>query len=298
MAKRQHHPDNPFGEVFRMCGRGEDRYKKNHPLRFPRCIDIELTNTCNFTCKMCPTGQHAVKRPLGFMTKETYREILKQIKEYKTPIRFVRFGEPTVHADLEKFIVMAHEQYSKVHINTNGFYVLEGMMKAFLDIHLDSIKFSFQGCNYKEYNFWRNKNFFNDLISNIRTFHSMRENGQFELPFIVIGTTITSETEEDVAIFKSKVEKYCDLFLVGKTEDLTAIRSSPKACPEVFDKLSVNWDGTVSACCGDYDNKMLVGDIKEETLLDIWFGAKLAYYREMIVGKQHSGLELCRSCIR
>lgn len=232
------------------------------------------------------------------MSKGLFNKILAETGEHKTPLRFVRFGEPTVHPELEKFISLAKKDGRKVHINTNGFYVTDIMLKFFVEKQLDSIKFSFQGCNRAEYQKWRDKDFFCELIENIKTLHGMREFHKKELPFIVVGTTITDEVPEDVEAFKMKVEKYCDMILVGKTEDLSLPRHSPKCCPEVFDKLSINWDGTVSACCGDYDNKMLVGDMNSETLLDIWHGAKLAYYREMIVNKQHSELELCRSCIR
>lgn len=232
------------------------------------------------------------------MSEGMYGIILDQIAEYKTPIRFVRFGEPTLHPELENHIKEAKKRDLLVHLNTNGFYLTDMMMSEFINIPLDSIKFSFQGTDRKEYEKWRKKDFFNELVIAVRTLDSMRKYHKKETPFIVVGTTITDETEEQVEAFKMKVENYCDLFLTGKTEDLLKERHSTKSCPEIFDKLSINWDGTVSACCGDYDNKMLVGDLNEETLLDIWHGAKLAYYREMIVNGKHSELELCRSCIR
>ena len=247
---------------------------------------------------MCPTGQHRIRRTQGYMTAELYQTILGQLWEYKTPIRFVRFGEPTLHTELTAFIREAKSRDIPVHINTNGFYVSDKMMTDFVNIPLDSIKFSFQGTERKEYERWRKKDFFEDLITTVRTLDSMRKYYKKDTPFIVVGTTITDETPEQIEVFKMKVEKYCDLFLCGKTEALTEPRFTLKECPEVFDKLSINFDGTVSACCGDYDNKMLIGDLKEDTLLDIWFGPRLAVYREMIVNKLHSQLDLCRSCIR
>ena len=52
------------------------------------------------------------------------------------------------------------------------------------------------------------------------------------------------------------------------------IRAHPE-CPEVFNKLSINWDGTLTACCTDSDNKMLLGSIQESSMAEIWKSNKL-----------------------
>jgi len=74
------------------------------------------------------------------------------------------------------------------------------------------------------------------------------------------------------------------------------IKFNRDSCPEVFNKLSINWDGLVTACCGDYDNMMIVGNIKNNTLGDIFHSDKINYYRNMILSNKHSELDLCRIC--
>lgn len=54
------------------------------------------------------------------------------------------------------------------------------------------------------------------------------------------------------------------------------------ACPEIFDKRSINWDGSVSACCGDYDNQLIVGDLNQETLKEIFHGEKIQKIRKIL----------------
>jgi len=70
-----------------------------------------------------------------------------------------------------------------------------------------------------------------------------------------------------------------------------------KACNEVYDKLSINWDGTVSACCGDYDNYMLVGNLNKSSIQDIWQNSmELKQFRDMLNEFRHSELPLCKNC--
>lgn len=67
-------------------------------------------------------------------------------------------------------------------------------------------------------------------------------------------------------------------------------------CPEVYDKLSINWNGDVTACCSDYDNFMIVGNINSETIEDIWNSTKLNKIREMLSNREYDKLHLCKTC--
>jgi radical SAM protein with 4Fe4S-binding SPASM domain len=76
----------------------------------------------------------------------------------------------------------------------------------------------------------------------------------------------------------------------------SVVKKHPECCPEVFDKLSINWDGSVSACCRDYDNKMIIGDMCVHSLKNIWYGKKMNAYRELLSKLQYEKLDLCKTC--
>ncbi len=232
---------NPFDAIYKKCN------SAIKPTEFPSLIDIELTNYCNLNCPYCPTGNGSAKRPKGYMTGNVWNIILKELAEHKTPIRFVRWGEPTLHPKLYDWIREAKDKGLLVHINTNGVNLdIDRVRKS----GLDSIKVSLHG-----------------------------QRGII-LPNRIGGLYFTAKV-------------YRENF---NTKDLTKPPEKYKSCSEVIAKLSINWDGTVSACCADYDNKMLVGDIKSKSLAEIWNGHKLNYYRKMLKDMRHAELELCRCC--
>jgi radical SAM protein with 4Fe4S-binding SPASM domain len=67
-------------------------------------------------------------------------------------------------------------------------------------------------------------------------------------------------------------------------------------CPEVFNVISINWDGSVSACCTDYDNRMIVGDLHKQSLQEIWHSKKMDAYRKLLSQMKHDALDVCRNC--
>ncbi len=279
---------SPFQDIYNACNCGTGAEKLKNPLDFPRYIDIELTNLCNFRCKMCPTGQNTTKRTKGFMSDEIWNIIFKQLSEYKIAIRFIRWGEPTLHHRLYDWIAKAKNNGLLVHINTNGKLLDIDMI---IKCGLDSIKFSFQGLGREEYLEWRQEDYFLELTEKIKDIYSRNPR-----PYIMIGTTIIN-MNIDGNVFRTMMSPISDKVIIGQTRILSEPVKQHRECPEVFDKLSINWDGTVSACCGDYDNLMVVGDVRKEPLKKIWENKKMNYYRKILSNFKHNKIALCRNCI-
>jgi len=267
---------------------------------------------------MCPTGTFSQKRKRGFMEDGTYYKVLNEVKKHRTPLRFIRWGEPFMHPKLIDYIKDAKKEGLICHVNTNGSFLDENRIEELINIPLDSIKFSFQGIDKKTYHEMRNIDFFDKLLSRVKLLYQKR--GEKEFPYIHISTSVTYETKEQIEKFKKGIKNFADKVSVGRTileymdphkvnlgeKDKNTLRylitqeslvkKIHPECSEVFDKFSINWDGTVSACCADYDNKMIIGDVKEDTLKKIWNSPPMNYYRKMLVDMRHDELEICKTC--
>ncbi len=309
--------ESPLQAIYDVCNAGHSKEKLARLPAFPRLIDIEMTNTCNFRCLMCPTGNFSQKRAKGFMDDAVFYKILDEIRPHRTPLRFIRWGEPLTHPRILDYLRACREAGVLTHVNTNGSKLDAAMVDALLDIPLDSLKFSFQGVDRKSYAEMRNTDFFEDLVATIRRLHEKR--GARSRPFIQVSTTITYESKELVQFFKTALAPFCDSLNVGRTVleyvDLNAVRLRPDEfeelkrlkdlesvikvhpeCPEVFDKISVNWDGKVTACCMDSDAMMILGDARTQTLAEIWKSETLNGYRALLADMRHDDLPLCKSC--
>lgn len=260
-----------------------------------------------------------MKRMKGFMPEAVADALAENVRRYKIPgVRFIRWGEPTLHPHYLDIMEKMKQAGALIHINTNGSLLDEAQIRRLLDMHLDSIKFSFQGADKGTYNEMREGGDYERLLGTIRRFHELR--GDRDYPFIQISTTLTGETAEQVKTFKHDVGDLCDYYNIGYTMlhhlnvDAMKIDDAEKAkikrlqeherlqhtyrpvCAEAFDKLSVNWNGDVTLCCSDYDNFMIVGNLLDRDLREIFNGKAANVYREAIAKHEYGKIECCSHC--
>jgi len=303
---------NPFNEIYTQLNGNDGDFD------FPVCIDMELTNNCNLHCLFCPTGTGSSTRNKGFMAEEVFQKLLENLKGRTIGLRFSRWGEPTLHPQIISFFKKAKEDGHLIHLNTNGQLLNEKFTMDLINTGLDSIKFSFQGVDEKTYQEMRQDSSFNKLLENMKTVYNNR--GTRALPYIHVSTTTTYETDDEVRSFKEKIAPYCDLVTAGKTklehieiektklngmqkkllselkEKESMVEERLKICPEVFGKVSVDWDGQITACCSDYNRDMIIGDIKKDNLYNIFHGEKIEGYRRILRKREFEKIPHCSRC--
>lgn len=317
---------NPFRKIYSQCNYGTNKEKHaqlNEKISkgeevAPKYIDVELTNHCNFKCMMCPTGTFAMKRNRGFMSMEVVDRLCREVTSHPMGIRLIRWGEPTLHKDFIEILKKFKATGNPVHFNTNGSLLSFEKLKEIVDMKVDSIKFSFQGTDDKTYGEMRNGGEFHKLIKTLTLLNELRGEGNF--PYIQISTTTTCETEEQIQEFISMIEPLCDYYNVGRTifshlniedmkisneekEKILLLREREKiekkrisVCPEVYDKLSINWNGTVVGCCSDYNDKMVIGNIMENSIVELFQNQVICKYRDILSRDGYDEIELCSTC--
>lgn len=308
---------NRLKEIYKTIDGGEAQEKIKNLPRFPKIIEFEVTNHCNFQCLMCKTGMATSTRERGYMTDEIFHAVINEIKDYPIALKFVGQGEPDLHPKLMEYIRIAKENDIVVHLTTNGSLLDESKMMELIDAELDSIKFSFQGVDAEGYKQLRQKDNYEELLHKIELLYKLR--GDKEFPYITIGTSVTSESEEKVMAFRNRCEHICDKVEVGITTlesiDLDKIQSEDArneirkiqehqnrikrryvCCPQIFDTIAVRWNGDITACCADSDGVMTLGNIKLKSILECWNSPLENKYREILSKCEYDKLELCKDC--
>ena len=265
-------------------------------LTFPAFVDIELTNHCNLNCKMCP--RFLAERKQGFMFYDIFVKVVQECKKFNTPIRLIGWGEPLLHPNIIDAIKYVKQNQVPLHITTNGLLLKDRIIRTLIDSKVDSIIISFQGTNAKQYREMRRVDRYNTIKNNIQ--YLVRARGEKEKPFVQVTTTTTNETEKEKKQFIKEWLPLVDAVSVGKTN--MAFFESTKTkqyvpCTEVNHQIQVDWDGNISPCCGDYDNFLTIGNVKEKSINSIWnYSKKLKCIRELLKNKNHRMFTLCRNC--
>ena len=300
---------NPFRKIYDSEEYKNVNINKDNLRPFPFIVDIELTNNCNLNCLFC--SRHIMKRKKGFMSFDTFKKFVDEMAENNSALRMIRWGEPLLHPELLEFVEYAKNKGVLVHITTNGLLLNEEKAKKLIELGLNSIIFSFQGATKKGYEEMRNNKKYDLLCENIKRFMAVRDKTKAKT-WAHISSTMTNETDEEIASFKDEWLKVVDSVGIGKTnfarveeKDIKkinnvvqkeSIKRFYRPCTEVRQKISVNWNGDITACCADYDNELVVGNISKNSLKEAWNGKKIECIRYLLDGMNMGMFSLCKNC--
>ncbi len=309
---------NRLKEIYKTIDTGTAKEKIANLPTFPKIIEFEITNHCNFNCIMCPTGIGTARRERGYMSDAIFHAVIDEIAGHNVALKFVGQGESLLHPKAIDYIAEANALGIITHLTTNGSLLTEEMMqKLVVGQILDSIKFSFQGIDAEGYEILRQKDGFNDLMKKIKQLFELR--GEMEKPYITIGTSITNEKKEAIDSFIENAKKVCDKVEIGmtnlETSELSLVKSEKNreklielrgrqvvnkkryvCCPQVYDTITVRWNGDITACCGDIHGLMNLGNIATSSIADCWNGEKELAYRKVLAEGHYSDIEACKNC--
>lgn len=69
-----------------------------------------------------------------------------------------------------------------------------------------------------------------------------------------------------------------------------------KVCPFLFYSLVIKCSGDVVACCVDWNKGTKIGNVKNESLSEIWNGQRLREFRKMHLEGRKAENKSCRNC--
>ena len=252
------------------------------PLRTPYVIHIDPSDTCNFRCKFCPSGnpelmQKTRGRGHGPMDFEVYKGIIDSLREFPDPIRVIRLykeGEPLVNrhfADMVRY-AKASSKVLRVDTTTNASLLTPERSLEIIDAGLDRLNISVEGINAEQYrDFSGHKLDYQQFVDNIAFFYDHR--GKCEMNIKINGDILTQEQEEDFyrtfgnitdGISVERTIEYWPKFQDMKVDfdegvSLLGGKSGEvQVCPYVFYEMCINSDGTYSLCRFDWNHAMIL----------------------------------------
>jgi len=289
-----------------------DSWESRNPwqryIKGPLYLDIEPTNICSLNCKFCVGKQ--MKRPKGKMSLELFEKLCRYAKGFDVKgVRFLRWGEPMLNEDIVAFVTIAKKYGLLTHMTTNGLHLDHRKAHNLAEAGLDSIIVSMQGLTKQEYEKLRGP-YYDQMFTGLLMIAEARNQTGPSKPFITVSTTTTDESEEDVTEFVDNMMNIADDVCVGATwfrrlEDKGPVKEFlPRArklarrfrCQEVMIKLSIDWDGTISPCCLDYDRQLSIGTFPEMGLKEAWNHRDTLAIRDLLTNKRQDLFTLCSTC--
>ena len=274
------------------------------PLAFPISLNIESTNLCNLKCFFCPREESS--KGIGSMEFDLFRKIIDECAEYG-PLKLINLhkdGEPLAHPrifDMVRYIADkgAAEDFG---FTSNGILFDETREAKLLDAGLNKIGFSIDATSEDSYERAKGRRKYGVVVKNVRRFLEHKPaHVNVAVKFISMKEN-RGEEDEFIAMWQDSgaeliINEYHDWSGSVRDSSLHGIQPlSENACENPFYSLSVNWDGTVSICCVDWDSQSVVGDTHEQSLAEIWSGERLRLIREMHLQGRACEVGACNGC--
>lgn len=307
--------EHPLKRFYSIIDNNTPEYKIESLPEFPRVIELEITNYCDYQCIMCTTGINKLGRERGYMTSDVFNKIVDEITGKECALKFVGQGEPTLHKSFIEFVKIAKARGIITHLTTNGSNLNEKFITEIINSGLDSIKFSFQGVTSEEYYRVRRKDTFYELMERIKMLKNIR--GERKTPYITIGTSVINPCPQEEQRFRKIYSEVADKIEIGITtfnvveklaqgevlKTITEIKKHQsiefkryRCCHQVFDVITVHWNGNICACCSDLHDDMVLGNIVSNTIKSVWNGDKENMYRSILAKRDYDKLKVCKSC--
>jgi len=267
--------------------------------KVPAIVHIELNNTCNFKCHMCPIGK--MKRKREFMDFATYKKIVDECaKLHIHHIKLFLLGEPLLHLKLVDFI-----KYAKaagipiVSFDSNASLLSKIDQKALIKSGIDEIVFSVTGATQDTYKRFQNEDLA-PIEANIKSFIGLKRKIGAKKPRVTMQFISSEDSKHEVANYIQKWSPYVDNVNISKLSDYYDPNKKSdletRFCHYLGSTLVVLSNGAIVPCCQDYEGSLSLGNIRNCSLSDAWGSKKLNGYRKLHLAGKGNQLCACKDC--
>lgn len=239
--------------------------------QIPPEIHIEIGTDCNYRCEFCP--QSTYQRPTQYMTREAFHHIVEELTKIQFHGRVVLnvSNEPFLHPLILEFCTTLSEEVpgAKTHMFSNGSLITEEHIKLLSSLrHPPSI----------DLNDYTKEHKIAARIAGIVSFMSTAKNMRISIRLRAADEVLTNRAGNQRG-GGAVVEEFREI-----------------VCTWPFVGMFIRPDLKVFLCCADYRHEVILGDLAEEGIMDIWAGGEYLKLRQSMLQTQREDIGLCRRC--
>ena len=264
--------------------RWEEWPRNFHAGEFPLFLDIEVTNECNLRCPFCQYAGMRGKLKKGRISADMIKKIIDEGADHGLyGVKFNIWGEPLMHPQIHEFVKYAKQKgLIDVYFNTNAMLLNEEVSRKLIDAGLDRISISFEGHTKSVYEKYRVGSNYKKVLSNIESLQALKKHLGVKYPKIRVQTVMLPDLENSFQAYKEFWALRADEVGSLDYEDINVkegIRHS-WACPQIWQRMGIWWDGTLSPCNKDFNALLSLCNIRDMTIKEAWHCEKLNRLRQ------------------
>lgn len=278
-------------------------FKPSRPWGFPTVIQMEVSSRCNLSCPLCPVSI-GLDRPTGHMELGLFQKVIDELGAYLFVVLFWDWGEPFLNPQAYQMIRYAHSRDIRVISSTNGHLFATGHHASqVVQSGLDALVFSVDGISQKTYQRYRAGGSLDQVLEGIARVVTAKRRLASRTPLVNLRFIVMEHNEHEIHRLEGFASSLgVDLLTVRKFHMLhggsmdanDALRLSPNQrsyqlppldpatgepvraslnpCRNLWNCPTLHWDGTVCSCFMDFAGKRPLGNLRSQSVREIWNG--------------------------
>jgi MoaA/NifB/PqqE/SkfB family radical SAM enzyme len=292
----------------------------------PKSVKIELTGRCNYRCGFCALRMRDCQPGAkDDMSLDEFKRITTEMYEAGVEeIGLFFLGESLSAPELT---IAACEWLKSdlgmpyVFLTTNGSLATEEILEGLMRAGLDSLKFSINAASFEQFEevMGVKSKLYKRALDAVRIAAQVKARGDY--PCNIYASSIQYDGEQ-----QQRMEQLLDQYVrpwvqshywlplysmgsvatqreaelgyrptAGNQGRIGALRK-PLPCWSAFTEGHVRADSKVSLCCFDADGRFVVGDLKQQSWMDVWHSPKFQAVRKAHLAEDVTGT-VCENCI-
>lgn len=255
-------------------------------------VYFEVRTRCNGNCEFCAASiQNETRRDIE-MPFELYKKVIDELKQlnYSGGIAYHVNNDPLIFKDLAKFVSRARQALPDawIQILTNGRALTASKGAKLLEAGINELTI----------------NDYNDdlqapLPKNVQEFRDIVLPKYYKPEQIGSGHKPVLNSEANIFHFNvcrspaSSVKTSRAGTSPNKRKPSTSVRGF---CEHPFTQFNITADSRVSMCCADFFFSVPIGNVKNESIIEIWYGNQFNKVRKSLLKGDRNAMETCRQC--
>ncbi len=288
----------------------------------PFSISIEPTTACNLNCPECPSGLRSFSRPIGNLKEDFYRNTIDDLYKDLLYLIFYFQGEPFINPKFLEMVKYAHKKNIYTITSTNGHFLNDENAKKTIESGLDRIIISVDGTTQEVYEQYRKGGKLENVLSGAKNLVKWKKKLAAKNPHIIFQFLVVKPNEhqipeifriakeigvDEVKLKTAQVYDYKDGNpLIPSIDKYSRYRKTKNGeyvvknqllnrCWKLWHSCVITWDGTVVPCCFDKDATFRLGDLKNQSFIELWQSDEYQNFRnKILLGRDK--IEICTNC--
>jgi len=282
-------------------------------LNYPKYLSIQTTSLCNGHCIFCPYDEIRSRFPNNIMEDGLFKKIIDECSHYQNVENLIVYlnNEPLTDPYLVKRINYAKDKvpWASVHILTNGSLLTDDLADELINSKLDWIGISLHGIKKETIEKAMGLNYeltFKRVLNFIDKAKDKRNVKDFiMLTFLRHKYLTPEEKDETMKFWQDKgIERisYFDgpVSRAGNVKNLPPVRHKKiQGCNSIWanEMIHTAENGDVILCCMDWRREIIIDNINNQSIYNIWNSEEYQQIRNKRDGKSSSEDNfICKRC--